>query len=104
MKKWSEITMKALHEWLAPRTWDTAHDCDMGRFHVFVASVWNDIHAVWDEDDAREFMKKAAESQHHDCKELISEVVEKRKSEGTTILNFLSSVRREGRLGLITTN
>ncbi len=102
MTKWSNSTMKALHEWLAPRTWGTMHDCDMARFHVFVASVWDDIHAEWDEDEAREFMRKSAEELHPGEDRLISEVIDKRRAEGTTILRFLSSVRDEGQFALIT--
>ena len=57
---WSEQTEEALRHWLGPETWYTGHPCDDARFSVFVASVWNDEHRIWDEAVVREKIRNMA--------------------------------------------
>jgi len=102
MMAWSEQSMEALRRWAAPGTWHTHHPYEDARFFAFVASVWHDIHGLWDESVAREVMTNEAKKLHSGSDDLITEVVERRKAEGTLILDFLSHVRDEGKFGFLT--
>ena len=99
--KWSDETMEELRTWLAPGTWYKNHPCDDSRFYVFVASVWNDEHRLWDEAAAREIIANKAVELHPNSNDLAKEVAAKRISEGTSILDFLSLLRAEGRFALL---
>ena len=96
---WSQKTEEALQSWLAP---DTAHDRtphDDSRFHDFVFNVWIDEQGIWDEALARQKMKQKAHQLHPQWQSnMIDSFIEKRKSEGTLILDFLSDVRQKGLL------
>ncbi len=99
---WSEQTMQALEHWLGPETWYKRHPIDDARFHVFIASVWNDEHRIWDEVQAREIIRQEARRLHPGSDQLAAQVAEKRVTEGTTILDFLWHLREEKRFGLLT--
>jgi hypothetical protein len=90
---WSQQTEEALHRWLAPETWYKGHPIDDARFSVFVASVWNDAHKVWDEVRTREIIRNKAIELHPGCDDLANEVAERRVSQGTGILDFFSHVK-----------
>jgi hypothetical protein len=96
--QWSEQTMRALSAWLGPDTWYKQHAFDDGRFYTFVASVWRDEHRIWDESGARERICDVALRLHPDCAVLAAEVARTRVSQGTTILDFLSHMRRQQQL------
>lgn len=98
---WSQQTEESLHQWLAPGTWHREHPLDDARFSVFVACVWNDEHAIWDEGETREIIAKTAIELHPGCEELASEVAESRVSDGTDILAFLSHLRERDRFALL---
>ncbi|HUT89606.1 MAG TPA: hypothetical protein VMY37_08930 [Thermoguttaceae bacterium] len=98
---WSEQTRQALHRWLAPDTWHKRHPLDDARFSVFVASVWNDVHSLWDEAETREKIAREAIELHPECDDLAKKVAETRVSEGTAILDFLCHLRDHGQMGLL---
>ena len=99
---WSEQTQRALQAWLAPETWYKGHPLDDARFSVFVASVWNDQHSVWDEVETREIITQGAIQLHAGFDDdLAKEVAERRVSEGTAILDFLLHVRKKGQFALL---
>src|SRR5262245_23442261 len=99
---WSEQTKEALKQWLGPDTWYARHPIDDARFCIFVASVWNDEHRIWDEGMAREIIREQAKQLHPGLDDLAEKVAEKRVSEGTTILDFLAHLQAEMRFGLLT--
>jgi hypothetical protein len=98
---WSEQTNEALRRWLAPETWHTSHHLDDARFSVFVASVWNDEHSIWDETLAREKIREKATELHLEHSHMAKDVADRRVSEGTAILDFLSHVREEDQFALL---
>ena len=100
--KWSEQTKRALHEWLAPDTWYKQHPAEDSRFSVFVASVWHDLHGLWDEAAARERIANEAKILHQGSDDRAAEVATKRVREGTELLDFLSHLLEAGRFGLLT--
>jgi len=95
--------MQALNDWLSPETWYKEHPIDDGRFFVFVASVWSDVHRIWDEAAAREIIASHARDLHPGFDELSTKVAEKRVSQGTLILDFLSNLSEAQKLALLTT-
>lgn len=98
---WSEQTEEALRQWLAPETWHKEHPLDDARFSVFVASVWNDEHSIWDEILTRDKIRNKATELHPKLRDLAKDVANSRVSEGTTILDFLSHVREKGQFALV---
>ncbi|KKL74448.1 hypothetical protein LCGC14_2064760 [marine sediment metagenome] len=99
---WSDQTKEALQKWLGPETWYKEHPLDDARFSVFVASVWNDQHSIWDEPRTREIITQEAIQLHSECDEdQAKKVAEGRVSKGTAILDFLSHVRDEGQFTLL---
>ena len=70
-------------------------------FSVFVASVWNDEHSIWDETVAREEIRKKAIELHLEDSHLAKDVAASRVLKGTAILEFLSHVREEGQFALL---
>jgi hypothetical protein len=98
---WSKQTEKALRRWLGPETWYKPHPTDDARFSVFVASVWNDEHSIWNETEACEIIRKKATELHPEQSDLAKEVAKKRVSEGTAILDFLTHVRKEDQFSLL---
>ena len=98
---WSDKTNEALRAWLRPRTWDTDSADDRSRFFVFVASVWNDEHRLWDEAEACEIIANEAEKLHPDSGDRARTVAKKRVFEGTRILDFLWLLRKKGRFELL---
>lgn len=100
--EWSESTLEAMQRWLAPGTWHKTHPLDDGRFCLFVASVWNDEHKLWDEPVARERIRNEAIRLHPGCDDLAAEVAKRRVSEGSEILDFLAHLREDDRFGLLT--
>ncbi|KKL07867.1 hypothetical protein LCGC14_2581710 [marine sediment metagenome] len=98
---WSDQTKEALHQWLAPDTWYNGNPQDDARFSVFVASVWNDEHSVWDETRTRERITQEGIKLHPGCDDLAKQVAKSRVSEGTAILDFLSHVRKKGQFALL---
>ena len=96
---WSKETMDALHTWLAP---DTAHEChqiDNVRYFLFIGHVWRDCHSLWDESIARDRIKNKAKELHPEWSDnFLEEFVEKRRSKGTEILDFLCALNDEGKL------
>ncbi len=99
---WSDQTEEALQQWLGPETWHTGHPLDDARFSVFVASVWNDNHSIWDPSETREIITKKAIQLHpkFDAEHAKKEA-ETRVSEGTAILDFLLHVREKGQFTLL---
>ncbi len=99
---WSDQTNKALQQWLAPETWYKGHPLDDARFSVFVASVWNDEHSIWDEPQTREIITKKAIQLHpkFDAEHAKKEA-ESRVSEGKAILQFLLHVRKKCQFPLL---
>ena len=97
--KWSPETMKALKGWLAPSTAYKRHPLDNSRFYLFIGYVWKDCQTLWEEDKAREIMKQEALKLHPEWdKKFIAEFVDKRRSEGTLILDFMCALKDEGKL------
>lgn len=91
--------MKALDSWLAPDTAYKGHPIDDTRFYVFVGHVWRDTRGLWDESQARELLKGKIEELHSDWPpDLVDEVVERARSEGTLILDFLCGLKDTGKL------
>jgi hypothetical protein len=99
--KWSKQTEEALRLWLSPDTWEKSHSKEDARFSVFIASVWNDEHSIWDEAEVREKIRNKAVELHPGYEELAEEVAINRVSEGTAILNFLSHVREKDKFALL---
>ena len=96
---WSKETMDALHTWLAPCTAYERHPIDDVRFFLFIGHVWRDCHGIWDEGIARDIIKHKAKELHPEWDDsLIEDFVEKRRSEGTEILDFLCALKNEGKL------
>ena len=99
---WSEQTEEALRHWLGRETWHTGHHYDDARFSVFVASVWNDEHSIWDEALAREKIREKAIELHPKFnRNLAQDEAKNRVSEGTVILKFLLDVRKKGQFSLL---
>jgi hypothetical protein len=98
---WSEQTKEALQRWLSPGTWYKSHPLDNARFSVFVASVWNDEHSIWDAAETREIIREKATDLHPKLSHLAPEVAKNRISEGTAVLDFLSHVREKGQFALL---
>ncbi len=99
---WSKSTLEAMRHWLGPGTWHKTHPIDDARFFVFVASVWNDEHKIWDETVARERIRHEALRLHPGSDDLAAKVAERRVSQGAIILDFLAHLREDGRFGLLT--
>jgi len=96
---WSEEIEKALQTWLAPDTAHTSHPLDDTRFYDFILQVWIDVQGIWDESMARQKIKQKAAQLHPDWSlQMIDEFIDKRRSEGTLILDFLSNVKEKGML------
>lgn len=93
---WSQKTQEALKAWLAP---DTAHESsphDNSRFYEFIFYVWMDEQGIWDEALARQEMKQKAQQLHPEWpSDMIGSFIEERRSEGTLILDFLSSAKEK---------
>lgn len=99
---WSPETMKALKGWLAPATAHTRDFQDDSRFYLFIGYVWKDCQTLWDEREAAEIMKREALALHPEWdKKFIAEFVEKRRSEGTLILDFVRVLKDKRMLDLI---
>ncbi|MCK4792922.1 MAG: hypothetical protein KAV87_54835 [Desulfobacteraceae bacterium] len=96
---WSEDTMRALRNWLAPDTAYKEHPADDARFYLFIGHVWHDCHSIWDEEIARDTIRREARELHPEwSKELLKKFVENRKSQGTELLDFLTSLREAGKV------
>lgn len=96
---WSEEIEKALQTWLAPDTTHTSHPLDDARFYDFILQVWIDVQGIWDESMARQKIKQKAAQLHPDWSlQMIDEFIDKRRSEGTLILDFLSNAKEKGML------
>jgi len=95
---WDKETMEALHNWLAPDTSYKDHPAEDDRFYLFIGYVWRKYHGLWDEQIAREIITHKAKELHQWEPDLLNEVVEKRMSEGTLILGFLSAIKNEHKL------
>ena len=96
---WSKETMKSLHTWLVKDTWYKWHPIDNVRFYLFIGHVWKDCHGLWDEATAREIMISKAKKLHPDLSpDCLDEIMEKRKSEGTLILDFLCELKDQNKL------
>ena len=94
---WNENTMSALQTWLSPETWYKHHPIDDGRFYNFIVAVWDERRSLWDESLAREIMNREAKSLHPDVDpEFIAKTLDRRRSEGTLILDFLTHVKEGG--------
>lgn len=99
---WSPETMEALKHWLAPSTSYKSHECDNPRFYLFIAHVWKDCQSLWDERKSVEIMKQEAMKLHPEWdKQFIADFIEKRKSEGTLILDFMCALKDEQKLDMI---
>jgi hypothetical protein len=98
---WSEQTKEALQRWLSPQTWYKSEPREDARFSVFVASVWNDEHSIWDETLTHEEIRNRVAELHLEDSYLAKDVADSRVSEGTAILDFLSHVRKEGQFALL---
>lgn len=95
----SESVSTALTQWLNPTTWGTWHWADEKRFYEFILAVWIEKRALWDEKEARELIASEARKLHPEQgQEYINDNVEKARSYGTQILDFLSHVREINRL------
>ncbi len=99
---WSEQTKAALRHWLEVETWHTNDAADMTRFFKFVASVWNDEHARWGESTVREKMTNEVKELYSGCNDILSNVIEKRMTEGMTVLEFLFLLHKDKAFSLIT--
>jgi len=96
---WSNDTMKALNDWPVPDTAFKKHPIDDVRFYVFVGHVWRDIRRLWDESQVRDILKGRIEEMHSDWRpDLVEETVERARSEGTLLLDFLCGLRDTGKL------
>lgn len=94
---WSEKTQEALKAWLAPSTAHEGNSDDDSRFYEFIFDVWIDESRIWDERLASQRMKKEAKLQHDDWQSsMIDSFIEKRRSQGSLILDFLNSVKKKG--------
>ena len=94
---WDEETQEALRAWLGPATAHTEHHLDNARFYKFITQVWRVCQGLWDEALARDRIAAAARELHPDWPEdLVTEIVETRRQQGTLILDFLSSLREQG--------
>lgn len=103
--KWSAQTMEALKRWLAPSTSYKWHPIDNSRFYLFIGCVWKDCQSLWDEGKSAEIMRQEALRLHPEWdKKSISEFVDKRRSEGTLILDFLCTLREENKLNSLILN
>ena len=90
--------MAALRKWLGPETSYKWHPLDNGRFYEFIHAVWLEHQRLWDESLAREIMEREARTLHPEWgPELIGEMIEKRRSEGSLILDYLSHLREQGK-------
>ena len=91
---WSKETMDALYNWLARDTSYKAHPIDDVNFYVFIGHVWRDTHQVWDESNVRDILRNKLNELHPDWPpDLTEEVIERGRSEGTLILDFLSGLK-----------
>ena len=89
--------MAALHKWLGMSTWYKWHPIDNGRFYEFIHAVWEELHGLWDEQWAREIMEREARELYPEYTDvLITESVQRRREEGSLILDYLSHLREEG--------
>ena len=99
---WSHETERALEAWLAP---DTAYDGnphDAARFYEFIFRVWLDVRGIWDEALARQKMKERAKQLHPQLQSnMIDSFIDRRRSEGTLILDFLSNAKEKGLLAML---
>ncbi len=96
---WSADTMDALRTWLGPGTAHKNHPIDNSRFFLFVGHVWHDCRGLWDEEYALEIIKREAKELHPDWGDaLLDQIAERRRSEGTGILDFLCALRDAGKL------
>ena len=99
---WSSDTMVALKRWLGPGTVFTESPHDEARFYSFVAHVWNDCRSIWNEREAVEIIRSEVKSLHPELDPTsLDEFTEKRKSQGTFILDFLCSVRDDNDWNLL---
>ena len=100
---WSEQTEEALRHWLGRETWHSGHHLDNARFSVFVASVWNDEHSIWDDEALvhEKIREKAIELHPKHNRHSAEDEVARCVSKGTTILEFLLGVRENGQFSLL---
>ena len=91
---WSQNTKDALHNWLAPETSYKTHPIDDIRFFVFIGYVWKDTHQLWDESGIRDILRQKIKELHPDWpSELTEDVIERARSKGTLILDFLCGLK-----------
>lgn len=96
---WNENTMAALRSWLSPETSHKWHPIDDGRFYEFIHAVWQEKQTLWDESEARETIERVYRELHpNDGDELVTRVAQKRREEGSLILDYLSHLMEVGRI------
>jgi len=96
---WSKETAAALDEWLGLPTSYEHHPIDDANFYLFVGHVWKDCRGLWDESMAKEILTKRAKELHSDWPpDLITKIVESRRSEGSLILDFLCALKNRNKL------
>ena len=96
---WSEETMDALDHWLSPDTCWPPHPNDDKNFFVFIGHVWKDTHTLWDESYIREIIRQRIKKLHSTwTQELIEKLVERARSDGTIILDFLCGLNSTNNL------
>lgn len=87
---WSTETMESLQIWLHGVISTNGGVREDDKFYSFIAKVWNEKKAVWDEALAREIInKKIRELGEDPNKQYISDEVNMYFSKGTMILEFL---------------
>lgn len=102
---WSKETEDALDEWVGRSTYHKEHPTDETYFSVFLASVWNDEHEVWDESEAEERIAQAVIRLHPKFgRDGTREEVKSLVREGTAALKFLSYIQGAGRFALLSPN
>jgi len=95
----SQQTMEMLDRWIGLDTAYKSHPIDDANFYLFIGYVWRDSCGLWDEQMTREILKRRATELHPDWpSNLITKIVERRKSEGTLILDFLCTLKNENKI------
>lgn len=99
---WSNETQQKLRDWLGAETSYKFHPIDDERFYEFIASVWREKRGIWDESQALEAMLREAKRLHSEWGEdLIQTFVEERLSQGTLILDFLTSIEESSNISAL---
>jgi len=96
---WSQQTLEMLDRWIGLDTSYKSHPIDDANFYLFVGHVWRDCRGLWDEQMAREILTRKVKELHPEWpSDLITKIVERRKSEGTLILDFLCVLKNENKI------